>query len=644
MKLSVIIVSYNVRYFLEKCIGSIYRALDGIEGEVIVVDNFSSDHSTEIVRSLFPETRLIVNGENKGFAKACNQGLSICKGEYALLLNPDTLVSEDTFKRCIEFMDAHPDASACGVRMVDGTGSFLPESMRGIPTPLSAFFKMTGISRLFPGSMLFNGYYMGGLDPEQIHQVPVLTGAFMFMRMSVISEVGMLDEDYFMYGEDIDLCHRMLKGGYQNYYLPGPSIIHYKGESTHRGSIRYVIHFYRAMMIYVSKHVHGVGGRLFRFMIILGVIVRGLIGGVRRLIIRAFPIFIDAGLIVGIMLLVVSYWAKGYFHDADHFDAGFYSVNFPLYTGIWLLFLFLSGAHDVQRNTRRICYGMTLGLLAILVVYAILPLQYRSSRAIIFIAAPLITIGMVLWTEMTNYLKERWRSPRRMVIVGSSMEVDRIMELMNRVGASRILVGWIATREEDDGPARLGYVTQMDEIVLQHRIGEVIFSAADMSFGEINAWMSRLGPSLAYRISSGGSRQIVGSDSKKEQGSLYTADVEFTLAYPSYRRAKRIFDVAGALAMLCLWPVAALWWKKGRTQFRKVISVLKGDKTWIGYHPTDVLLGELPALKPGVFSIGTGKSMLYDGSEIHMINYIYAREYHVWKDIDLFLRNISKLI
>src|SRR5690606_23644316 len=163
MKLSVIIVSYNVRYFLEKCLVSVYKALEGIDGEDIVIDNHSSDQSVEMIRSGFPKAHVIANTTNTGFAKACNQGLAICSGEYALLLNPDTLVGETTFLKCIEFMDAHPDASACGVRMLDGTGTPLPESMRGLPTPASAFFKMTGISALFPDSAFFNGYYLGGM-------------------------------------------------------------------------------------------------------------------------------------------------------------------------------------------------------------------------------------------------------------------------------------------------------------------------------------------------------------------------------------------------------------------------------------------------------------------------------------------------
>ncbi len=644
MKLSVVIVSYNVRYFLEKCIVSVLKALEGIDSEVIVIDNHSADKSAEMVRSVFPHVHVIANGENGGFAKACNQGLSICTGEYALLLNPDTLVSEDTFKRCIEFMDAHKEASACGVRMVDGTGRFLPESMRGLPTPLSAFFKMTGLGALFPHSMFFNGYYMGGLDPEQIHKTPVLTGAFMFLRLAVIREVGMLDEDYFMYGEDIDLCYRMIKAGYHNYYLPEPSIIHYKGESTQRGSITYILHFYKAMLIYVSKHVHGVGGRLFQLMIMLGVFVRGLVGGVRRVVIRIIPVIIDAGIVVTILLIIKKYWSQGYFHNVDHFDEGFYQVNLPLYCIVWLLFLFLMGAHDVQRNARRIFYGMCLGTLAILVIYAVLPLQYRSSRAVILISAFLITFLMILWTSISRYVLQKVSSPKRIAIVGRGDEVSRIMELMNRVESKRILAGWIATDRSDNGPSLIGHISQIEDVVRQHRIGELIFSTQDLTFGEINSWMSKLGPAIAYRISSSGSGQIVGSDSRKEQGILYTADVEFALSYPSHIRAKRILDCLVAILLFCVWPFIALFKKGSIRLLQNIVSVLKGDKTWIGYHQEDSAISELPALRTGVIAVGTKPSLLLSISEVHMINYIYAREYSVWKDIDLLMRNFSQLI
>lgn len=643
MKLSVVIVSYNVRYFLEKCLVSVFKALDGIDGEVIVVDNNSSDQSAEMVSSRFPQVILIRNNDNRGFARASNQGLRIARGAYALLLNPDTLVSEDTFRTCLGFMETHPEASAAGVRMVDGTGTFLPESMRGLPTPLSAFFKMTGISALFPGSEFFNGYYMGGRDPDKIHRVPVLTGAFMFMRMSVLKEIGLLDEDYFMYGEDIDLCYRMVKAGYENYYLP-EAIIHYKGESTHRGSFAYVKNFYNAMMIYVSKHVRGVGGSVFTLMIKFGVFARGLLGGVRRVMTFLAPVLLDAILIVAILIGVSRFWAQVYFEDAHHFDTQFFSVNLPLYAAVWLAFLFLAGAHDPQRKARHVLYGMCLGTLAILVIYAILPLEYRSSRTVILLSALLITCAAMLWTILLRGFRDRVSSHRSIGIVGSPDEVRRIMELINRAGNARTIAGWIAANERDSGEGVLGDLPQLPEIVHRHRIGELIFSTKDMSFGQINAMMSKLGPGIAYRISSSGSRHIVGSDSRKEQGILYSADVEFALAYPLHRRNKRIIDILIGIAILLCWPVIGVIYGKRGISPRRIVEVIRGRRTWIGYHPADDRISELPEIPPGVIFISTLPVLDGHGNEIHMINYIYAREYGVWKDIDSILRNFSRII
>ncbi len=639
MKLSVIIVSYNVRYFLEKCLVAVFKAMDGIDGEVIVVDNASRDGSAEMVSTRFPNVHLIINAENTGFAKACNQGFRLCSGIYGLLLNPDTVVSERTFSECITFMDAHADASACGVRMVDGTGSFLPESMRGLPSPLSAFFKMTGISAMFPKSAFFNAYYMGGRNPGEIQRIPVLTGAFLFARMEIIREVGMLDEDYFMYGEDIDLCYKMTQAGYQNYYLPEPSIIHYKGESTRRESLGYVVHFYKAMLIYVRKHVHGIGGSVFRLMIMLGIIIRGTLGGLRRLLRYLFPVLMDAAILVGTLLLVKGYWARTYFHDANHFDARFYRLNLPLYALLFLTFLFLSGAHDPQRNARRILYGMTTGTIAILVVYAILPLQYRTSRAVILISALVGTCLIVLVTWLQHGLK-RARERRNVAIVGSVAEVNRIMEILNRTEGKSILVGWIAVHETDSGAGLIGDITQLSEIVRRYGIRELVFSQ-DLSFDDINVWMSRLGPSIAYRISSAGSGEIVGSDSRKDKGTLYTARVGFALAYPMYRRQKRIADILVCLLLIPIAVVVAIF-KRHTLLWRNISTVIGGRDTWVGYVPNDPQLSQLPPLRPGILIAGADP--LPKPGEIHLINYIYAREYSVWKDFDVLLRNFNKIL
>jgi len=222
--------------------------------EVYVVDNRSVDGSIEMVESRFPWVKLIKNTENVGFSKANNQAIRMASGEYVLLLNPDTVIEEDTLRKVVQFMDEHPEAGGLGVKMVDGKGNFLPESKRGLPTPWVAFYKIFGLSSLFPRSKIFGRYHLGYLNNDEVHEVEILAGAFMLMRKSVLDKVGLLDEDFFMYGEDIDLSWRIIKGGYKNYYYPHTRIIHYKGESTKKSSVNYVFVFYRAMIIFARKH------------------------------------------------------------------------------------------------------------------------------------------------------------------------------------------------------------------------------------------------------------------------------------------------------------------------------------------------------------------------------------------------------
>ena len=240
MKLSVIIVNYNVQYFLENCLNSVCNSSKNIEFEVIVVDNNSVDGSLEMLKEKFPQTYVIANKDNKGFSKANNQAIKIAKGEYVVLLNPDTVVEENTFKLCCDFMDANPKSGGLGVKMLDGNGNFLPESKRGLPTPAVAFYKIFGLSALFPKSEKFSQYHLGHLSKDENHEIEILSGAFMMMRQSLLDKIGLLDESFFMYGEDIDLSYRITQAGYTNHYFSGTQIIHYKGESTKKSSINYV--------------------------------------------------------------------------------------------------------------------------------------------------------------------------------------------------------------------------------------------------------------------------------------------------------------------------------------------------------------------------------------------------------------------
>lgn len=280
MKLSVVIVNYNVRYYLEQCLLSVEKALCGVNGEVFVVDNASTDDSMTYLKSRFPWVRYIENQENLGFSKANNQAIVQTRGEYVLLLNPDTIVGERSLRECIDFMDGHPQAGMCGVGMLKVDGAFAPESRRGIPTPFVAFCKMSGLSALFPKSRLFGRYYMQYLNKQSINPIEIVSGAFMFIRKEAIDKVGLLDETFFMYGEDIDLSYRVLKAGYQNYYIP-TNILHYKGESTKKDSIRYVNAFHKAMVIFFKKHFTHCSF-LYSAFITLAIVVKGVMAYVMQ--------------------------------------------------------------------------------------------------------------------------------------------------------------------------------------------------------------------------------------------------------------------------------------------------------------------------------------------------------------------------
>ena len=253
IKVSVIIVNYNVRHYLCQCLDSLRRSLDGISSEVIVVDNHSHDDSVKCLQPLFPEVRFISSRRNLGFARANNIAIRQSRGEYVLLLNPDTIVGEHTIAESIAFMDSHADAGALGVKMLRIDGSAALESRRGIPSPMVAFYKMCGLCSRFPRSRRFGHYYMGYLPWNQPCRIEVVSGAYFFLRKTALDGVGVLDEDFFMYGEDIDLSYRILKSGYHNYYIPS-QILHYKGESTEKSSFRYVHVFYEAMLIFFRKH------------------------------------------------------------------------------------------------------------------------------------------------------------------------------------------------------------------------------------------------------------------------------------------------------------------------------------------------------------------------------------------------------
>ena len=277
MTLSIIIISYNVKYFLEQCLCSVTAAVSEFEVEIIVIDNCSSDDSIAYLQPHFPQVKYIQNKTNEGFAKANNRALQQASGDYILFLNPDTILAEDTLTSCVSFFQNHKNAGAVGVRMIDGSGAFLPESKRSFPSPMVSFYKLVGLSSLFSSSQYFGRYALGYLSETEVHKVDVIAGAFMMIPKKVLDITGGFDEQFFMYAEDIDLSYRIQKSGYHNYYLGNITIVHFKGESTKKGSFNYVQAFYNAMLLFVKKWYRGGSAWFLRQGLQIGITTRGLL-------------------------------------------------------------------------------------------------------------------------------------------------------------------------------------------------------------------------------------------------------------------------------------------------------------------------------------------------------------------------------
>ncbi len=291
MLLSIIIIQYNAPSFTEQCLCSVEAACKDLDAEVLLVDNASTISHSVYLSKRFPFIQLISNTRNTGFAKANNQALQLAKGKYILFLNPDTLLPENALQHCMAFFESNEHAGAVGLRMIDGSGRFLPESKRAFPSPMVSLYKLVGLAALFPESALFNKYALGNLPDDGIHAVDVLSGACMMVRKTLLDSTGGFDEQFFMYAEDIDLSYRLQQQGYTNYYLGNTTIVHFKGESTRKQSRRYMHLFYTAMLLFVRKHYTGLSALLLQIILQLTILVKSFFFWVKQPFRRVFSLF-----------------------------------------------------------------------------------------------------------------------------------------------------------------------------------------------------------------------------------------------------------------------------------------------------------------------------------------------------------------
>lgn len=649
MKLSVVIVNYNVQYFLENCLNSVEKAAKGISCEVFVVDNNSVDGSVEMVREKFPSVHLIANKENLGFSKANNQAIRQAKGEYILLLNPDTVVEENTFKTCVDFFDKHTDAGGLGVKMLDGKGKFLPESKRGLPTPSVAFYKIFGLAQLFPKSKRFGQYHLGHLSKDKNHEVEILSGAFMMIRKSVLDQIGLLDENFFMYGEDIDLSYRITQAGYKNYYLADTSIIHYKGESTKKSSINYVFVFYKAMAIFARKHFSAKNAKLFSFLIHLAIYLRASLAVMSRTLKHAILPILDAAI-----LLIGTFWFTNYYETEVKQTPNYYPeevdlFGIPMMVGIYLLVFLLNGAYQIPTKFNRIIRGAFSASLIVLIIYALLDEGLRFSRAIILFS--------VLWSlfiipayrfilHLAHFRSFEKNIKSRLAIVGSESEIKRISKLIKDTILEPEIICYINSSEDSDESnfQYHGKINQIEDIIEIYDINEVVFCSQDISSADIIEKMASIkSDEVDFKIAPPKSLYIIGSNSNQRSGEYYIMSTNALLKSASQRN-KRLFDIILSLFFLLLFPIF-IWFSENKNKyFENLLSILIGKISFVGFASVNEIRDYHLKTKKGIITpLDQLKYPIYEEERIENLNLEYIRNYSVFKDTELVFKNLKKL-
>lgn len=643
MELSVIIVNYNVRYFLEQCLVSVFEALKGIEGEVWIVDNASTDGSVEMVRLRFPSVKLIANDKNLGFSKANNQAIKLAQGKYILLLNPDTVVQEDTFKQCINFMEMHPDAGGLTVKMIDGKGHYLPESKRGFPSPWASFCKIFGLTSLFPTSKYFARYYLGHLDKNTPQAIEILPGAYMFLRAETLQKVGLLDEQFFMYGEDIDLSYRILQLGYRNYYYPNCQIIHYKGESTKKGSLNYVIVFYKAMILFAQKHFSKQKQKHFVALIKFAVFIRAAASILKRVFIRIWLPLTDLAYMLMGAYIVIPWWEQFRHGALNVYPRDILPWLICFYILTWIFSLWFHGAYDKPQSLSSGIKGILYGSIIILVVYSILPFNFRFSRAIIILLAVWATIFIPLNRLLSVGLIDGLLKPnsrkKSVCFIGSAGEFDHSKELLLQAGIHKNNITRLHPEEIFDEQQNVKEAVIADTIKVKN-ITEIIFGTEGIPMTKIIHAMMQLSQfDIDFKIALHGGESIVGSNSVDTQGELYSLEV-MTLAKPVVRRQKRIFDILSSTLIVILFPIIWIALRKPFMVLTNALKVLVGTKTWIGYNSQSTSR-QFPSVKPSVFGYGKWNKGINTSAGLDLF---YARNFSIASETAELIRNIFKSV
>lgn len=616
---------------------SVFAAQKNLKLEVFVIDNNSVDRSVEMVRRKFPEVKCIHNLNNVGFSKANNQALKLSHGKYVLLLNPDTVIEEDTLIKCFNLMEEKENIGGLGVRMLDGKGNFLPESKRGFPSPRVSFFKMFGFSKFFPKSKLFNKYHLGYLSEFESNEIDVLSGAFMFLRKETLDSIGFLDEDFFMYGEDIDLSYRIQKSGYKNYYFPETKIIHYKGESTKKGSVNYVFIFYKAMITFAKKHFDGNNMKLFISAIYFAIYFRASLSVIRRIYnFIKWPLIDSIIVFIGLIALT-NQWKM----NDIHFPIEVFKYQIPVYTLTWIISSYIFGVYDRLENINKIWKSWFISTVLILVIYGLLPKNLQFSRLFIIVGSFWFLTQFFLSRIFYILIKEnRIGFPRIQskifAIIGSKSEFERIKKLIEKSAFK--FKDIIHVGVDENSYDSIGNIKSLPELVSAYKLNELIFSAQDVESKLIIDSMIKI-PSdkIEFKIAQPHADFLIGSNSIHTSGDLYSLDIN-KFNEVENRRIKRFFDLSISFTLLVISPVLFFLQHKKKHFFKNLFLVLISKKTFVG----TLIPNKFSRLKPSV--INAYKITDVSGENDYVqIELLYSKNYTLFFDLQIVLRNLRNI-
>lgn len=666
MDVSVIIINYNVRPFLQNALTSLRKSLETISAEIIVVDNASTDGSVEMIQSSFPDIKLIVNTRNAGFGSANNTAMKIASGRYFLLLNPDTLVQENTVSVMVEFFDKHAEVGIAGCQVLNPDGSLQLACRRSFPTPWVAFTKVTGLSSLFPDSSLFGKYNLTYRDPEQSYEVDAISGSFMFLRREVYAQTGGFDEQFFMYGEDLDLCYRVQQLGWKVSYVHSTKIIHYKGESARRSDIDEVKLFYEAMRVFVHKHLRR--GIFTNIILRMGIGIRewfAFFGRAARPLSAAVVDF----LIVGCSFILGEYlWLGSVFRFPGYAYPIIFTVPWCIISGA----MFLSGLYTTRKNSLSVAASSVFVGYIILSALVFFFKQYGFSRMVVLISGLVNIVALPAWRFAVRVVS---RSPennrrsifgRRTLIVGAESSGQEVLrKLRTRVDDGYDVIGFIDTTpkrigEKIAGVEILGSIDNISKIALEERVSEVIFSTDILSYSQILSVIARTrSRALNYRLVPNSLEVIIGKTHIDELDDIPLVEIEYNIHKPLHRFAKRAFDIMGAVVLL-IFTYPWVWARKrsgkslGRfgTKLLLVPAVLRGTLSFVG-PPSYGAMHTVAEYPEGIYFWGkiglTGLVQInYHGDirpeEYEKYNFYYAKNQTFWLDLEIIIKSLLLLV